>query len=159
MQGFVKCLWRNSSPHHHHNHQGVQQCRRNYQIEWFTSLLLIDKTAINKNTLTFFSHTPNHNFLSLEQNLHKRRHLLHPGDGSKSWTTQVRKRKIKQTKSDRRDKQQRFKEVQSMWLYYFLGKDSNESHENTPWRKVKQMQPMWLCIHSSRRIEETFVYT
>ena len=51
------------------------------------------------------------------------------------------------------------KQMQPMWLCLFLGRQFQDSFENTQWGKVKQMQPMWLCILSSKRFEDTFENT
>ena len=40
-----------------------------------------------------------------------------------------------------------------------LEKIVGDSFENAQWRKVKQMQPMWLCILSGRRFVEAFENT
>ena len=40
-----------------------------------------------------------------------------------------------------------------------LCKSLEETFENTQWRKVEQMQPMWLCIILCKRFEDTFENT
>ena len=42
-------------------------------------------------------------------------------------------------------------EVQPMWLWIFF----TETFENAPWRKVEQMQPVWLCILWFKQLEGT----
>ena len=48
------------------------------------------------------------------------------------------------------------KQMQPMWLCILSGRRFVEAFENTQWRKVKQMQQMWLCIFLCKRIEDTF---
>ena len=47
------------------------------------------------------------------------------------------------------------KQMQPMWLCILKGMPFEDTHENAQWRKVKQTQPMWLCILSGRQFEET----
>ena len=49
------------------------------------------------------------------------------------------------------------KQLQSMWICILLGRQFEETFENAQWRKVQQMQPMWFCILSGRQFEDTFV--
>ena len=48
------------------------------------------------------------------------------------------------------------KQMQSMWLCIFPGRQFEETFENAQRRKAKRMQPMWLCIFSVRQFEENF---
>ena len=57
------------------------------------------------------------------------------------------------------EKEQKVKQMQSMWFCIILCMRFDKTFENTQWRKAKQMQPMWLCLFSSRRFEETFENT
>ena len=41
----------------------------------------------------------------------------------------------------------------------FLEKQSEGTFKNTYWRKVKQMQPMSLCLFSGEQFEDTFENT
>ena len=43
-----------------------------------------------------------------------------------------------------------------MYIYIFLYKPFEETSENAQWRKVKQMQPMWLRVFSCKQFEEAF---
>ena len=38
------------------------------------------------------------------------------------------------------------KQMQPMWVRLFSGKQFDEAFENTQWREIKQMQPVWLCL-------------
>ena len=46
-----------------------------------------------------------------------------------------------------------------MQLYLFSDRPFEETFGNPQWRKVKQMQPMWLCLYSGRQFEDTFKNT
>ena len=46
-----------------------------------------------------------------------------------------------------------------MWLCLFSGRRFEDTCENAQWRKVKQMQPMRLCILKGRQVEETHTKT
>ena len=48
------------------------------------------------------------------------------------------------------------KQMQSMQLCLFLGRQFEDTFENVQWRKVKQMQPMWLFIFTYKPFEKTF---
>ena len=50
----------------------------------------------------------------------------------------------------------KIKQMQPMWLCIFSCRPFEETFKNAQWRKVKQLQPMWLCIFSCRPFEETF---
>ena len=47
-------------------------------------------------------------------------------------------------------------QMQPMWLCIFPCRPFEETFENTQRWKVKQMQPMWLCIYSGRQFQDTF---
>ena len=47
-------------------------------------------------------------------------------------------------------------QMQPMWLCLFSEKQFEYTFENAQWRKAKQMQPMWLCRFRGKQIEETF---
>ena len=49
--------------------------------------------------------------------------------------------------------------MQPVWLCINSGRRFEETFENAQWRKVKQMQPVWLCILFCKRFEETFEKT
>ena len=49
--------------------------------------------------------------------------------------------------------------MQPVWLCLFLGRQFEDTFENTQWRKAKQMQPMRLCLFWGRRFEDTFENT
>ena len=49
--------------------------------------------------------------------------------------------------------------MQPMWLCIFSSRQFEDTFENAQWRKVKQMQPMWLCIFSGRKFEATLENT
>ena len=51
---------------------------------------------------------------------------------------------------------EKIKQMQPMWLCILSDKQFEETSENTQWRKVKQMQPMLLCILLGRSFEVTF---
>ena len=51
------------------------------------------------------------------------------------------------------------KQMQPVWLCIHSGRRFEEAFENTQWRKVKQMQPVWLCIFWGKQFEETFEET
>ena len=53
------------------------------------------------------------------------------------------------------EKEQKVKQMQSMWFCIILCMRFDNTFENTQWRKTKQMQPMWLCILSGRQFEDT----
>ena len=53
----------------------------------------------------------------------------------------------------------KIKQMQPMWLCIFSCRPFEETFKNAQWRKVKQMQSMWLCIFSCRPFEETFENT
>ena len=57
---------------------------------------------------------------------------------------------------DLRTQWRKVEQMQPMWLYLFSGRQFKGTFENAQWRKVKQMQPMWLCLFWGRRFEETF---
>ena len=48
------------------------------------------------------------------------------------------------------------KQMQPMWLCIASWRKFEDTFENAQWRQVKQMQPVWLCFCSDRRFEETF---
>ena len=48
------------------------------------------------------------------------------------------------------------KQMQPMWLCILKGRPFEETYEIAQWRQVKQMQPMWLCFFSGRPFEDTF---
>ena len=47
------------------------------------------------------------------------------------------------------------KQMQPMWLCILKGRPFEETHESTHWRKVEQMQLMWLCFLSGKQFEDT----
>ena len=47
------------------------------------------------------------------------------------------------------------KQMQPMLLCILKGRPFEETHDNTHWRKVEQMQPMWLCFLSGKQFEDT----
>ena len=49
--------------------------------------------------------------------------------------------------------------MQPVQFYTGLATSSQETYENTQWRKVKQMQPMRLCILSGKQFKEAFENT
>ena len=51
------------------------------------------------------------------------------------------------------------KQMQPVWICILLCKLFEETFENTRWRKVKQMQTVWLCILSGKPFEKTFENT
>ena len=48
------------------------------------------------------------------------------------------------------------KQMQPMWLCLLWPKCVKDTSENTHRRKAKQMQPMWLCLFSGRPFEKSF---
>ena len=48
------------------------------------------------------------------------------------------------------------KQMQSMWLSLFSGRQFKETFEEAQWRKVKQMQHMRLCVFVWKSFEATF---
>ena len=48
------------------------------------------------------------------------------------------------------------KQMQPMWLCFFLGRRFEDTFENPHWRKVIQMQPMWPWFFSCKQFEGTF---
>ena len=48
------------------------------------------------------------------------------------------------------------KQMQPMWLCFFSGRRFEDTFENPHWRKVIKMQPMWLCLFSCIQFEETY---
>ena len=48
------------------------------------------------------------------------------------------------------------KQMQPMWLCLFLCSQFEDTFENAQWRKIKQMQSMRVCLFSSRSFEDTF---
>ena len=50
-------------------------------------------------------------------------------------------------------------QMQPMWLCILWGRQFGGTFEDTQCRKVKQMQPMWLCILSGMQFEKTFENT
>ena len=46
-----------------------------------------------------------------------------------------------------------------MRICIISGKQSSDTFESTQWRKVKQVQPVWLCVLLCWRFEETFEST
>ena len=49
--------------------------------------------------------------------------------------------------------------MQPMWLCILSSRPFEDAFENAHWRKVKQMQLVWLCIYSGRPFEDTFENT
>ena len=47
-------------------------------------------------------------------------------------------------------------QMQSMWLCILAGMPFEDAFEKTQWRKIIQLQPMWLCILYGRPFEEAF---
>ena len=47
----------------------------------------------------------------------------------------------------------KIKQMQPMWLCLFSYRPFEATFENAQWRKVKQMQPMWLCLFSCTEFE------
>ena len=45
--------------------------------------------------------------------------------------------------------------MQPMWLCMHWSKCIEDTFDNAQWRKAKQLPPMWLCLFSGRRFEET----
>ena len=68
-------------------------------------------------------------------------HSLLGNDGAKSW-------KLWQYSNscESNENKQQVKEVQAVWLCLLQGRQIEETFKNTQWGKVKQMQPMRLCI-------------
>ena len=46
-----------------------------------------------------------------------------------------------------------------VWLCILTGKRFEDTFEKAQWRKIKQMQPMWLCILSRKHLKYTFENT
>ena len=51
------------------------------------------------------------------------------------------------------------KQMQPMWLCFVLCKRFEETFENTQWGKVKQMHPVWFCLLSNEFFDETYEET
>ena len=51
------------------------------------------------------------------------------------------------------------KQMQSVWLCILSVRQFKTTFQNTHWRKVKQMQPMWFCMLSCRHVDEAFENT
>ena len=51
------------------------------------------------------------------------------------------------------------RKMQPMWLCILPGRRFEDTFENAHWGKVKQMQPMWLCLISCKWFEDTFENT
>ena len=51
------------------------------------------------------------------------------------------------------------KQVQPVWFCIHSGRQFEDTFENAQWHKVKQVLPVWLCICSGRRFEDTFENT
>ena len=50
-------------------------------------------------------------------------------------------------------------QMQPMWLCILSGRQFEDTFEITQWRKAKQMQPMWLCIFLGRHSKDSFENT
>ena len=48
------------------------------------------------------------------------------------------------------------KQMQPVWICLFSSRQFEETFENTKWGQGKQMQPMWLCVLLCKRFEVTF---
>ena len=53
-------------------------------------------------------------------------------------------------------KKRQVKQMQPKWLCIFSGRWSEETFENTQWRKNQEVQPVWICLFWSNQLEETF---
>ena len=49
--------------------------------------------------------------------------------------------------------------MQPLWLCIHWGRQIEETFRNPRWRKDKQMQPVWFCILSGRQFEDAFENT
>ena len=77
---------------------------------------------------------------------------------SKGWQVAINDNSLEKIVEDSFENVQwrKVKRMQPMWLCILSGRRFDEAFENTQWRKVKQMQQMWLCIFLCKRIEDTF---
>ena len=63
---------------------------------------------------------------------------------------------LKEKKTFENPQWRKVKQMQPMWLCFFLGRRFEDTFENPHWRKVIQMQPMWPWFFSCKQFEGTF---
>ena len=114
-------------------------------------------------TLTFIYSLffPQSSLFSLKLTVRKGQYSQLAGDGSKSSNGWLQWKFCQCWYSLEKYKwwRRKVKQMQPMWLCLFSGRQFEGTFENAQWRKVKQMQPMSLCILKERPFKETFENT